>query len=89
MKSKLHRTKDYYYYRGSRLTSIVMLTTSLVLGVFSMGYGQVSKMLQVWNTQEAYYTGDILDAFEVLKNYGYTKNQVLAVYLERRKLNIL
>jgi len=30
-----------------------MLTTSLVLGVFSMGYGQVSKMLQVWNTQEA------------------------------------
>jgi hypothetical protein len=29
---------------------------------------------------EAWYTGDITDAYEVLKTYGYTREQIMAVY---------
>lgn len=32
------------------------------------------------NNYECYYTGDITDAMEVLKNYGLTREQVLAVF---------
>ena len=66
MKSRLHRTSDYYYYRGSRLTPLIMLTSSIVLSIFSMGYGQISKMKEVWNTQEvsAYVKPLVIDTRE-------------------------
>jgi hypothetical protein len=32
------------------------------------------------NNYECYYTGDITDALDVLKNYGLTSDQVSAVY---------
>ena len=36
------------------------------------------------NNYECYYTGDIEDAFGVLKNYGLTRDQVLAVYHNKK-----
>ena len=48
-KSRLRRTSDYYYYRGSRATAPVMLATTILLGIISMGFGQFSKMIRTWN----------------------------------------
>lgn len=41
MKSRLHRTRDYYYYRGSRLSPLVGLAGSMVLCLWLrvLGYG--------------------------------------------------
>lgn len=47
--SRLRRTSDYYYYRGSRATAPVMLATTILLGIISMGFGQLSTMLETWN----------------------------------------
>ena len=40
-KSRLHRTRDYYYYRGSRLSPLVGLAGSIVLCLWLrvLGYG--------------------------------------------------
>lgn len=57
-KSRLRRTSDYYYYRGSRATAPVMLATTIVLGIFSMGFGHFSEMIKTWDevaTVEADY----------------------------------
>ncbi|MDD4410853.1 MAG: hypothetical protein PHE32_04070 [Candidatus Shapirobacteria bacterium] len=35
------------------------------------------------NNYEAYYTGDISTAYEVLKDYGFTKEDVLGVFHNR------
>lgn len=48
-KSRLRRTPDYYYYRGSRATAPVMLATTILLGIFSMGFGHFSEMIKTWN----------------------------------------
>jgi len=48
-KSRLRRTPDYYYYRGSRATAPVMLATTILFGIFSMGFGQVKTMIETWN----------------------------------------
>jgi hypothetical protein len=47
--SRLRRTPDYYYYRGSRATAPVMLATTILLGIFSMGFGQVKTMITTWH----------------------------------------
>ena len=48
-KSRLRRTPDYYYYRGSRATAPVMLLATIVLSIFSMGFGDVKGMIETWN----------------------------------------
>jgi len=66
-KSRLHRTPDYYYYRGSRATAPVMLVTTIVLGIFSMGFGQVKEMITTWNEvsqAEAYVKPLVIDTRE-------------------------
>lgn len=52
--SRLHRTKDYYYYRGSRLTPVVGLVGSIVLCLWLrvLGYGLTLNDQKIEN--EAY-----------------------------------
>lgn len=54
-RSRLHRTPDYYYYRGSRLTPLVMLTSSILLGIISMSYGYLSSYKDAWNIEAKEY----------------------------------
>lgn len=47
--SRLRRTPDYHYYRGSRATAPVMLATTILLGIISMGFGHFSEMIKTWD----------------------------------------
>lgn len=65
--SRLRRTSDYYYYRGSRATAPVMLLSTIVLGIFSMGFGDLKDMITTWNEVsevEAYEKPLIIDTRE-------------------------
>lgn len=53
-KSRLHRTRDYYYYRGSRLSPVIGLVGSIVLCLWLrvLGYGLTLNEQRIEN--EAY-----------------------------------
>lgn len=42
--SRLRRTSDYYYYRGSRLTPVVWLLSSIVLGLWMILAGDIADL---------------------------------------------
>jgi len=48
-KSRLHRTRDYYYYRGSRLSPLVGLAGSIVLCLWLRVLGYGKEMIETWN----------------------------------------
>jgi len=46
--SRLHRTRDHYYYRGSRWTGATLLLGSVVIGFVALGYGQTMKAFDLF-----------------------------------------
>ena len=44
MKSRLHRTSDYYYYRGSRLTPVILFAAVTSISALSALYGGINKL---------------------------------------------
>lgn len=45
-----------------------------------------SVIIYELNNHECYYTGDISDALDILKGYGFTREQVLAVFHNKKAI---
>lgn len=73
MKSRLHRTSDYYYYRGSRLTPIILFAAVTSISALSALYGGISKLNE--------YTLDQLKTPIVIEKTVQAKEEVKEVVI--------
>ena len=81
--TRIKTNGGYSFYKGSRWSPVAGLMGSIVLGIFSMGFGQVKEMITTWNdvNQAQAHISNVVVIEKREQNYT-EKQQILDYIIE-------